>query len=91
MQKTLKLDINICIINNLFQRHRKVVIYLIEVKRKGEEKFEILLRRFNREVQQSGILTIAKNKRFFEKEINRSQRRKSSIRKNVIRKLKRGY
>jgi ribosomal protein S21 len=61
------------------------------VKRKGDEKFEILLRRFNREVQQSGILTIAKTRRFFEKEINRSQKRKSAIRKNVIRKLKRGY
>lgn len=64
---------------------------VIEVKRKGEEKFEILLRRFNREVQQSGILTIAKNKRFFEKDLNRSSKRKSAIRKNLIRKLKRGY
>ncbi len=68
-----------------------MVIFLIEVKRKGEEKFDVLLRRFNREVQQSGILTVAKTKRFFERDINRSQRRKSAIRKNVIRKLKRGY
>lgn len=64
---------------------------MIEVKRKGEEKFDVMLRRFNREVQQSGVLTIAKTKRFFASEINRSQRRKSAIRKNVIRKLKRGY
>lgn len=64
---------------------------MIEVKRKGGEKFEILLRRFNREVQQSGIMTVAKEKRYFEKEINRSQRRKSAVRKNIIRKLKRGY
>ena len=64
---------------------------MIEVKRKGEEKFDVMLRRFNREVQQSGVLTIAKTKRFFANEINRSQRRKSAIRKNVIRKLKRGY
>ena len=68
-----------------------MVIYLIEVKRKGEEKFDVMLRRFNREVQQSGVLTVAKTKRFFENEINRSQRRKSAIRKNIIRKLKRGY
>ena len=67
------------------------MIYLIEVKRKGEEKFDVMLRRFNREVQQSGVLTVAKTKRFFENEINRSQRRKSAIRKNIIRKLKRGY
>jgi len=64
---------------------------LIEVRRKGEERFDVMLRHFNREVQQSGILTIAKNKRFFEKEINRSQKRKSAIRKNIIRKLRRGY
>lgn len=64
---------------------------MIEVKRKGEEKFEIMLRRFNREVQQSGVLTLAKTKRFFEKEVNRGEKRKSAIRKNVIRKLKRGY
>lgn len=64
---------------------------LLEVKRKGEEKFDVLLRRFNREIQQSGILTVAKTKRYHEKEINRDQKRKSAIRKNVIRKLKRGY
>ena len=64
---------------------------MIEVKRKGEEKFDVMLRRFNREVQQSGILTTAKIKRFFEKEVNRGERRKSAIRKNVIRKLRRGY
>ena len=70
---------------------RKVVIYLIEIKRKGEEKFDVLLRRFNREVQQSGILTVAKEKRYFEKDQNRSMRRRSAVRRNMIRKLKRGY
>ena len=63
----------------------------IEVRRKGDEKFEILLRRFNREIQQSGILTVAKERRFFEKDLTRSAKRKTAIRKNVIRKLKRGY
>lgn len=70
---------------------REVVIILIEVKRKGEEKFEVMLRRFNREVQQSGILTVAKVKRFFERDINRTQRRRSAIRKSAIRSAKRGY
>ena len=70
---------------------RKVVIKLIEVRRKGDEKFDALLRRFNREIQQSGILTVAKTKRFFLREPNRSENRKSAIRKNAIRKLKRGY
>ena len=64
---------------------------MIEVKRKGEEKFDVMLRRFNREVQQSGVLTVAKTKRFFEKEVNRGERRKSAVRKNVIRKERRGY
>ena len=64
---------------------------MIEVKRKGEERLDIMLRRFNREVQQSGILTVAKTKRFFEREPNRSQRRKSAIRKSFIRQAKRGY
>lgn len=64
---------------------------MIEVKRRGTEKFDMLLRTFNREIQQSGILTVAKLKRYHEKEINRDQKRRSAIRKNVIRKLKRGY
>jgi len=64
---------------------------LLEVKRKGEEKFEVMLRRFNREVQQSGILTNAKLKRFHTKEPNRNAIRKSAIRKNQIRKQRRGY
>lgn len=67
------------------------MIFLIEVKKKGDEKFEIMLRRFNREVQQSGVLTVAKAKRYREKDINRSERRKSAIRKNVVNKLRRGY
>ncbi len=64
---------------------------MIEVRRKGDEKFEILVRRFNREVQQSGVLTVAKTKRFFARDINRSQRRKSAIRKSIIRDARRGY
>lgn len=64
---------------------------MIEVKKKERERFDSLLRRFNREVQQSGILTIVKNNRFHEVEPNRRLRRESAIRKNVIRKIRRGY
>lgn len=67
------------------------MINLIEVKRKGQERFESLLRRFNREIQQSGILTIAKKSRYFEKEPNRIMRRESATRKNVRRRIKQGY
>jgi len=68
-----------------------VVIFLIEIKRKGEERPEILVRRFNREIQQSGVLTLAKKKRYFEKELNRNAKRKSAVRRSVILSSKRGY
>ena len=64
---------------------------LIEVRRKGEERLDVMVRRFNREVQQSGVLTVAKTRRFFEKDINRGERRKSAIRRSEINKLKRGW
>lgn len=64
---------------------------MIEVKRKGEERPEILVRRFNREIQQSGVLTLAKKKRYFEKELNRNAKRKSAVRRSVILSSKRGY
>lgn len=50
-----------------------------------------MLRRFNREVQQSGVMSVAKKKRFFEKEQNRNLRRESAIRRSKIQTFKRGY
>ncbi|MEI8143592.1 MAG: 30S ribosomal protein S21 [Candidatus Berkelbacteria bacterium] len=64
---------------------------MIEIKRKGEERAEVIVRRFNREVQLSGILTVAKAKRYFEKEKNRGAKRASAIRRTQINKLKRGW
>ncbi|MFA6963621.1 MAG: 30S ribosomal protein S21 [Patescibacteria group bacterium] len=64
---------------------------MIEVKRKGEERIDILVRRFNREVQQSGVLTVAKGRRFFEKDLNRGMKRKLAVRRSEINKLKRGW
>lgn len=64
---------------------------MVKVERKGEERPEVLVRRFNREVQQSGVLTVAKKKRFFEKDQNRNLRRESAVRRNAIAALKRGY
>ncbi|MFA7254368.1 MAG: hypothetical protein WC107_07535 [Patescibacteria group bacterium] len=64
---------------------------MIEVKRKGEERLDVLVRRFNREVQQSGVLTVAKTNRYFAKDANRDERRKSAIRRSAINKLKRGW
>ena len=64
---------------------------MVKVERKGEERPEVLVRRFNREVQQSGVLTVAKKKRYFEKEQNRNLRREGAVRRNAIAALKRGY
>lgn len=64
---------------------------MIEVKRREREGFEVLLRRFFREIQQSGLLTEAKKRRFYEKPISRSKVRASAIRKSTRRKLKQGY
>lgn len=64
---------------------------MIEVKRKGEERLDVMVRRFNREVQQSGVLTVAKSRRYKEKELNRGMRRKIAIRRGEINKLKRGW
>jgi small subunit ribosomal protein S21 len=61
------------------------------VEAKEGESFDVLLRRFFRDVQQSGILSEIKRRRFFEKEISRRKRRESARRKVERRKIKRGY
>jgi len=57
----------------------------IEVKRKDREAFESMLKRFNREVLKSGVLNIARENRFHEKEPNRNAKRKSALRKAQLR------
>ena len=64
---------------------------MIEIKKKNGERFDVMLRRFNREVQQSGIMTVAKENRYFEKEPNRRAKRNSAIRRSKIQVQKRGY
>ncbi len=64
---------------------------MVKVEKKGDERPEILVRRFNREVQQSGVMTTAKKNRYFEKAANRNLRRKSAIRRSAIATIKRGY
>ncbi|MCL4386873.1 MAG: 30S ribosomal protein S21 [Patescibacteria group bacterium] len=56
----------------------------MQVARKEKESFENLLRRFNRKVQQSGILIIAKNKQYKEKKISKKDQRATAIRKAAI-------
>jgi len=55
------------------------------------EPFEVMLRKFFREVQQSGVLTEIKKRRFRSKELTREQIREGARRKAIRRKIKRGY
>lgn len=55
------------------------------------EGFEAMLRRFFRDVQQSGILSEAKKRRYRSSEISRVKRRQIATRKAVRRRVKRGY
>lgn len=64
---------------------------MTEVRKKEHERFDVLLRRFNRDVQQSGLLSIVKKKRYHAEEPSRSQRRMSAIRKAERKATKRGY
>lgn len=64
---------------------------MIKVTRKdNKESVENLLRRFNRKVQQSGVLAIVKNNQYFEKPISKSERRKKAIVRQERRVLKYG-
>lgn len=57
---------------------------MIQVTRKdSKESLENLLRRFNRKVQQSGVVAVVKQGQYFEKPISKRERRaKAIIRQN---------
>jgi ribosomal protein S21 len=53
---------------------------MIQVTRKdSKESLENLLRRFNRKVQQSGVIARVKETQYFEKPISKVERRKKAI------------
>jgi small subunit ribosomal protein S21 len=53
---------------------------MIQVTRKdSKESLENLLRRFNRKVQQSGVVAIVKQGQYFEKPISKRERRNKAI------------
>lgn len=62
---------------------------MLKVEKKENEKFDRLLRRFNRSVQQSGILTLARKKRYREPVPNKRARRVDAIRQAKIREVRR--
>jgi len=61
---------------------------LQEVTRKDRESFENLFRRFNRRVQQSGVLSLARKKMYKEKKISKKVQREEAIRKSKIKNLR---
>ena len=57
---------------------------MTQVTRKDDrEGLESLLRRFNRKVQQSGALSNAKRKQYFEKPLSKTQVREAAIAKKA--------
>jgi small subunit ribosomal protein S21 len=53
---------------------------MLQVTRKdSKESLENLIRRFNRKVQQSGVLAEARANQYFEKDISKVDRRKKAI------------
>jgi ribosomal protein S21 len=64
---------------------------MIQVTRKdSKESVEALLRRFNRRVQQSGVLAVSKQGQYFEKPVSKRDRRGRAIlrRERKIAKIK---
>ncbi len=58
---------------------------MVEVKRKDNESFDSLLRRFNRKIQQSGVLIRARKIRFFESPKSRNLQKVAARRRTQIR------
>lgn len=53
---------------------------MIQVTRKdSKESLENLLRRFNRKVQQSGVIAVVKQSQYFEKPTSKRERRQKAI------------
>ena len=58
---------------------------MVEVKRKDGESFESLLRRFNRKIQQSGVLVRARKIQFYDPPKSRNLQRQSARRRSELR------
>jgi len=58
----------------------------LEVKRKDRETTQSLLRRFTKNVQQSGILLRARKNRFKERKKSQQMKRRSALRREEVKK-----
>ena len=62
---------------------------MIQVTRKdSKESLENLLRRFNRKVQQAGVIAVVKQNQYFEKPISKRERRQKAILRSYRKALK---
>lgn len=56
---------------------------MLQVNRKDDESVESLIRRFNKKVSQSGILGVARRKKYYERPISKKEQREVAIRKRI--------
>ncbi|MSU75928.1 30S ribosomal protein S21 [Patescibacteria group bacterium] len=61
---------------------------MTQVQRKDNESTENLIRRFNRKVIQSGVLSAARKNRFHQKDPNRRARRTEALRQEKRRQVR---
>ena len=62
---------------------------MLQVIRKDDkESLENLIRRFNKKVQQSGVLGVARRKKYFEKPISKREAREIAILKSARKVIK---
>lgn len=62
---------------------------MLQVTRKDDkESLENLIRRFNKKVQQAGVLGIARRKKRFEKPLSKTEQRTIAIRKRARKEAK---
>jgi len=55
-----------------------------EVRRKPKESFEALLRRFNRQIQQSGRILQVKKIRYFSRKKSAAKKQNTALRRKMI-------
>lgn len=56
---------------------------MLQVNRKDDESVENLIRRFNKKVSQSGILGVARRKKYYERPVSKKEQREIAIRKKL--------
>ncbi len=58
-----------------------MIVLLLVTRKDDRESVENLIRRFNKKVQQSGVLSVARRKRQFEKPLTKREQREIAVRK----------